>query len=243
MRRQRIRHSLLIISLLLFPITQFYFSPYISIDGAAQGIVSGSLLVFVVLFLAGIFVGRAPCGWIMPCGGLQEVCFYANDKAVPVGGKDYIKRIIWVVWFGLLLTLLLFNFGHWSVDPLYHIAGGISISAPVFFIIYYAVLIVFVANSLLIGKRASCHYICWMAPFMILGRALGNAINAPRLQLSVDADACVSCRHCSASCPMGIDVHQLIQTNRMEHPECIFCHECVSQCPEHALAIQFQRSK
>lgn len=74
MKAIRRRRTVLILSLLLFPNTQFYLSPYLPVDGAFQGIVSGSLLVFFALVLAGIFVGRAPCGWIMPCGGLQEVC-------------------------------------------------------------------------------------------------------------------------------------------------------------------------
>ena len=40
-RRQQWRWAILLTSLLLFPVTLNYFSPYLVIDGAAQGIVSG----------------------------------------------------------------------------------------------------------------------------------------------------------------------------------------------------------
>lgn len=57
-RRQRVRQALLLVSLLLFPLTIHYFSPYIIVDGAAQGIVSGSMIVFVLMFLSSLLVGR-----------------------------------------------------------------------------------------------------------------------------------------------------------------------------------------
>jgi polyferredoxin len=64
----------------LFPVTINYFSPYIIIDGASQGVVAGSFITFALLFLVSLFLGRAFCGWICPAGGLQEWCFTVNDK-------------------------------------------------------------------------------------------------------------------------------------------------------------------
>jgi polyferredoxin len=62
--RQRIRKGLIIVSLLLFPVIMNYLSPYVIIDGASQGIVNGSLIVFGLQFLAALFVGRLWCGWV-----------------------------------------------------------------------------------------------------------------------------------------------------------------------------------
>jgi len=75
----------------LLPLTLFYFSPYLPVLGAIGGIVAGSVLVFCIMFLLGIFIGKAPCGWIMGCGGLQEACFYIQnmlDGAVYDTGAD-----------------------------------------------------------------------------------------------------------------------------------------------------------
>ena len=64
--RQRIRKGLIITSLLLFPVIMNYLSPYVIIDGASQGIVNGSLIIFGLQFLSALFVGRLWCGWACP---------------------------------------------------------------------------------------------------------------------------------------------------------------------------------
>lgn len=68
MNRQNIRKLILIISMLLFPITIWYMSPYLIIQGAMEGIVSGSFIVFVCMLLGSIFFGRIFCGWLCPMG-------------------------------------------------------------------------------------------------------------------------------------------------------------------------------
>ena len=60
--RQKTRKALIIFSFLLFPITINYFSPYVIIDGASQGIVNGSFISFALMFLSALFVGRLWCG-------------------------------------------------------------------------------------------------------------------------------------------------------------------------------------
>lgn len=57
MNRQNIRKLLLIISLLLFPITIWYMSPYLIIQGAMEGIITGSFVVFTCMLLGSIFAG------------------------------------------------------------------------------------------------------------------------------------------------------------------------------------------
>lgn len=79
-KRQRVRKAIIIISFLLFPITLYYFSPYIIIDGLAKGILSGSFIVFAILLIGSIFFGRIFCGWICPAGGLGEICTNVNNN-------------------------------------------------------------------------------------------------------------------------------------------------------------------
>jgi len=78
--RQKIRKALLLVSFLLFPVTINYFSPYIIMDGASQGIIAGSFITFTLLFFVSLFFGRAFCGWVCPGAGIQEWCFAVNDK-------------------------------------------------------------------------------------------------------------------------------------------------------------------
>ena len=114
---------------------------------------------------------------------------------------------------------------------------GISVSSPQMFIIYYAVLFLLLTIVLIFGRRALCHYVCWMAPFMIFGRKLGNLLLLPGLRLRAQKEKCIGCKACNASCPMGIDVYALVQKGRMHHDECILCGECVHACKPNTLHL------
>lgn len=80
MKRQKIRKLLLIASLLLFPITLYYFSPDLIINAGLSGIINGSLIVFVLMFILSIPFGRLFCAYLCPAGGLQECGFLINEK-------------------------------------------------------------------------------------------------------------------------------------------------------------------
>lgn len=90
-RRPEIRKAIILTSFLLFPITINYFSPYLIIDGASQGIIAGSFITFALFFLVSLFLGRAFCGWACPAGGVQEWCFSVNDKKARGGRFNWIK--------------------------------------------------------------------------------------------------------------------------------------------------------
>ena len=73
MDRQKIRKALMLLMFALFPVIYYYFSPYLIIMGAAEGIIVGSLIVFASLFVFSLFLGRAFCGWVCPAGATQEL--------------------------------------------------------------------------------------------------------------------------------------------------------------------------
>ena len=58
-RAQRVRKGLLLFFFLLFPVVFNFLSPYLSLSGAMQGAVSGSLLFFKRRFASLITLG----GW------------------------------------------------------------------------------------------------------------------------------------------------------------------------------------
>lgn len=65
---QQLREALLFVSLLLFPITLYYFSPAMIIAGAAAGVVAGSFIAIGWMFRAAVFLGKLWCGWACPAG-------------------------------------------------------------------------------------------------------------------------------------------------------------------------------
>lgn len=239
MNRQVIRKAFLLISFLLFPITQFYFSPYLIIDGASKGIVNGSFIVFIFFIVGGTFVGRAFCGWIMPCGGLQEICFIVNNKKAKGGKLNLIKYFIWIPWLLVIIGMIVQFGGYRTIDPFFHIENGISVGQPWTYFIYYGVIILIVTFSLVFGKRAGCHYICWMAPFMLVGRKIRNFLKTPALQLISNKRKCISCNQCNKSCPMSLDVSSMVDRENMENSECILCGACVDVCKTNAIKYSF----
>ncbi|HRY75835.1 MAG TPA: hypothetical protein P5217_06100, partial [Methanoregulaceae archaeon] len=59
--RQRMRLALIILSFILYPVTFAYISCPIITEAASRGIASGGLVVFALLFLSSLVVGRIWC--------------------------------------------------------------------------------------------------------------------------------------------------------------------------------------
>lgn len=238
-RRQRVRQAILLFSLLVFPLTIYYFSPYIIVDGAAQGIISGSMIVFALMFLSSLLVGRLWCGWLCPAGGLQAACARVNNKRSAGGRWNWVKWGIWIPWMVVIIFLAVRAGGFRTLNPFHNLEGGVAIAQPHWYAIYYIIVGLFVLLALLFGRQAACHYICWMAPFMILGRKIRNALAWPSLRLKADPEQCTSCQKCTRDCPMSLDVHAMVQASNMENSECILCGTCVDHCPNHAIRFTF----
>jgi polyferredoxin len=146
-RRQEIRNFLLLLSFLLFPITQFYFSPYLIIDGTMQRAITASFLVFLLLLFGGLFLGRPFCGWVMPCGAFQELCARVQNK--PVSGRlSKIKWLIWIPWLLAVVGMAIQRGGYRRVDILYKLESGVSVREVWMYGIYYGVIAILLVLSL-----------------------------------------------------------------------------------------------
>jgi ferredoxin-type protein NapH len=248
-RRQRVRKALLFVSLLLFPVTLYYFSPAIILQAASEGIVNASFIVFGLMFLSALVVGRLWCGWACPAGALQEFGQPINDKPTSGGWFNGIKWGIWIPWIGLIVTLAIRAGGYRRVDPLYQLETGVTLSLPLdsggppWFLIYYIIIALFFGLAVILGRRAGCHTICWMAPFMILGRKLRNLVKWPALRLVAEPAKCSDCQTCTRNCPMSLDVNGMVQQADMENSECILCGTCVDGCTKSAIRFSFSGGK
>ncbi|MCD4795248.1 MAG: 4Fe-4S binding protein [Bacteroidales bacterium] len=240
--RQRIRSLILTISFIVFPVTMFWFSPVLIINGAADGILAGSATLFILLFFSSIFLGRAFCGWACPAGAIQEWLILVRPKRVS-NKFNWIKWLIWVPWLSLIVYMFILAGGIKSIQPTYMIESGISIDEPFKYIIFFIFLLIFLILSVSIGRRASCHYICWMSPFMIIGNKISNIFNIPGLRISKDIDKCTDCGKCSESCMMSLDLKTSIKYKTVFNTECILCGHCVDNCETNALRFSFNKLK
>lgn len=247
--RQRVRKFIVIVVFLSFPITMNYLSPYLIMAGAAQGIVTGSLITFSLFFLFSLFLGRAWCGWVCPGGAMQEIVEPVNNK--PVNGKkmDWVKWLIWIPWISLIVWSFIQAGGIQQVDPFFGTEGGISVAGsaerPILFsyLVYYIVIVLFTGLAIIFGRRAGCHSVCWMAPFMMLGRWMRNRFGWASLRLKADSSACIDCKICNGHCPMSLPVNRMVLDGAMENSECILCGSCVDYCPKDAIHFLFSANK
>lgn len=244
--KQTVRKTILLISFLLFPVTIWYFSPYLIVQAASEHIMNGSFIVFCLMFVSSLFIGRAWCGYLCPAGGLQECAMMINDKPCKQGWRDKIKFVIWGLMMIAVVVMFVMGKNDVTIDFFYMTDHGVSVTEIYNYVIYYAVIILLVAPALIHGRRAACHYICWMAPFMIIGSAIGYKLHLPQLHVETVSSACVSCGKCNRACPMGLDVSNLSKTGSIDfQTECIKCGACISACPNSTLryTMKWKRNK
>lgn len=238
--RQRIRKGIILFTFLLLPAIFYYFSPYLIIMGASEGVISGSFIVFIVLFLSALFLGRGFCSWFCPLAGIQEASFLARDKNVN-NKYNWIRYLIWIPWIAIIIYMAVRAGGFRRVDFTYQTTYGFSISDVYALFMYLIVVIVTIILSFAVGKRALCHYGCWMSPFMIGGRKFRNLFKWPSLRLKAQKDRCTDCKTCNKNCSMSLDVNNMVRIEKMENPECILCGMCVDNCKKDVIKYSFSK--
>ena len=64
MKGQHVRKGILIASFALFPVSIFYFSPYLIVWGAFSGVVAGRAVAYALQLVIEVFLRRAVSGWL-----------------------------------------------------------------------------------------------------------------------------------------------------------------------------------
>jgi ferredoxin-type protein NapH len=237
-QRQKLRKGIILTSFFLFPAIFYYLSPVLIIQASMTGIISGSFIMFLIMFISALFMGRGYCGWVCPAAGCQEAIFTARDKKVTKG--DFVKWVIWVPWIGAIIILAVRAGGYHDIDFFYQTTYGFSVADLPSLIAYFMVLfLLIVAPAFIFGKRSFCHHLCWMAPFMILGRKVRNLFKWSSLTLTSTPEACIHCRTCTNSCPMSLPVEAMVTNNKLENSECILCGTCVDGCKQGVLTYRW----
>lgn len=239
MERQRIRKGLILVSFFLFPAIFYYLSPFLIIQASFERIINGSFIVFLLLFASALVVGRGYCGWLCPAAGCQEALFLARSRKVTRGNS--IKWMIWVPWISSIAAIAYISGGYKEVDFFYQTTHGLSIGNFQSLLAYFVVLLLLIVlPAFIVGKRSFCHHLCWMAPFMIIGRTIRNYFHWPSLQLKSSPDACVHCHACSDNCPMSLPVEEMVSRDFMENKECVLCGTCVDGCRQGAIKYSWK---
>lgn len=231
---QKIRKPIVISTAILFHlllIFHLFFSPVIIVLASWRSIINASFVAFVLIFMLSLFFGRAYCSWFCPGCGIQEILSVFIKRKSKNSKALYIKYFIFAIWIGAIITGYIINGIH-TIDLAYGMTG-VTLERKIILTIGAIALIV--PLTAIFGKFASCKYICWQAPFMIIGTKIRNYFNFKGLRLISNKDQCTSCKVCTLKCPMNLDVMDNVRNGEMENNECILCGTCIDHCNQKAI--------
>jgi ferredoxin len=213
--------------------------PSESMQTLELGYVNAGFILFGLLLVATLVVGRFFCGWACHVVAYQDLCAWLLRKIglkpkpvrsrllawVPLGAALYM--FVWpqiVRWLdrtgqpGLGWHLTTTRFWDTFPGPL---VAALTLLVDGFLIVY------------LLGAKGFCTYGC---PY---GGLFGVADRVAMGKIRV-TDACEGCGHCTDVCTSNVRVHEEVRTHRMVvDPGCMKCLDCVNVCPKDALYFGF----
>ncbi len=231
---QKVRKPIVISTAILFHlllIFHLFFSPVIIVIAAYQSIVNASFIAFMLILFLSLFFGRAYCSWFCPGCGIQEILSLVIKKKSRNSKALYIKYFIFIIWLGAIVTGYVIN-GIQKIDLSF---GMSDINLVRKIVLTAGALLIIVPLTAIFGKYASCKYICWQVPFMIIGTKIRNYFNMKGLRLKSNSTNCSNCNSCTLKCPMNLDVMKNVIAGKMDNTECILCGSCIDQCAHQAI--------
>lgn len=193
-----------------------------------------SLVLFIGLIPLTYVFGRVWCGWICHFGALQEFIhknskwnFWKTPKAQKVlFGVQIGVFAIWVLWLLIAQTSYICKY-----DPFVKIFN-LNINGIVNYIIvgFLIVLSLFV-------NRPFCRAIC------PIGFVLGWVARIPYARRLHIKDFCIGCSKCKTRCDKGAIVGEKSIKHQVDANACIFCGECMSECPQQGFTTHEVKQK
>lgn len=237
---QKIRKPIVISTAILFHlllIFHLFFSPVIIVSASYKSIINASFVAFAIIFLLSLFFGRAYCSWFCPGCGVQEVLSMFIKKKSKNSKALYIKYFIFIIWIGVIITGYIINGIH-KIDFTY---GMSDVTFERKVILTIGAIILIVPLTVIFGKFASCKYICWQAPFMVIGTKIRDYFHFKGLRLKSENIKCNSCKVCTTKCPMNIDVMENVKNEQMTNTECILCGNCIDHCKQKVIRFSITK--
>ena len=196
-----------------------------------------NLVLLLAVLVTGFLLRSAFCGWICPLGFIQEmvnaVSRFLQKHFIPLRKSmrklreqsssladldkalRYLKYFVlaWAIVGAAYFGVMVFrNYDPWAaLINIYEL----SFSQGTFILILTLVAAFFI-------DRPWCRYLC------PLGAASCLVGKLSPMYLKREESSCTSCKICTRSCPMGLEVHTV---DKITSADCISCLECVGACP------------
>ena len=201
------------------------------------GYVNAGFVLFALLILATLVVGRFFCGWACHVVAYQDASAWLLGK-LGLRPRAIRSRALMAVpflaAFDMFLLPTLFRLGRGEAAPslsAHFVTTDLwaSFPGPTIALLTFAVdgfLLVW-----FLGAKGFCTNACpYGAFFGVAQRVAPGRIRA--------SDACEGCGHCTSVCTSNVRVHEEVARYRqVVDPGCMRCMDCVSACPTNALSF------
>lgn len=194
-------------------------------------------LAFGTVLLVGVLAGRLLCGWVCPFGFLQDMLFKLPTRKINIPRwSRFVKYPILV----FTVFLIPFFLGEETLYSFCRICpvSAIQVTIPnyIFSSFHYLstqsiiklCVLCFVIVLAILSSRSFCKVFCPIGALL----APLNLISFHTV--TVDRNACVSCRKCDRLCPTDVvpseRISNGIPANRAF--DCVVCHDCKSLCSQ-----------
>lgn len=203
---------------------------------ASRSLIANFWPALVILGLTLVF-GRVWCGWICPTGTIFDLYGF-KDRVFKWQGLRYVKYVLLAVIFIMALfgsatlmffepiTVLVRGLTAGIVPVVQDLAAGVAINWTKVSV-GAAALLIFALLANIVERRFWCRYLC------PLGATIGLLSKFSLFKRNV-SESCVSCGHCTPTCPMGAISHDDFKS---DPAECIVCMDCVPHCPTKSIAF------
>ncbi|MDF2988900.1 MAG: hypothetical protein K0R50_4410 [Eubacterium sp.] len=186
-----------------------------------------ALICMLAPSLVATVKGRMWCGNFCPRGSFNDILLskISRNRAVPkiLRSRRFRK---------LFLVLLMSAFA----IQLFMAWGSLAATGSVFVRMIIITTLITIALGILYSHRAWC-IICPMGTMASWVTVMvGSKKSSGLKKVSFDSEKCVSCKLCSKTCPVGIDVLSYKETGTVNDPDCIKCNQCVYKCPKKSLS-------
>ncbi len=240
MKRENLRRTILAVSAFLMPFTIFFISPAVIVMAASKGVINSSAIVYFLIFIAALFAGRIWCGWLCPCGAMQEIIGRGCEKKTSEGFLNSFKYAVFIIWAVIIAFLFAAAGKIAGVNPLFGTEDGLF---PEILYVYLFLLAAILVFTFVFGGRFACRYFCPMGVITIIGRKTGDALSLPGLRLAAEPEKCTGCGLCDAACPMGLKVSEMVKADDTKNNDCITCGACTDACKRGAVRLELSRKK
>lgn len=208
-------------------------------DTLVTGMVNAGFVLFALLILSTLVLGRWFCGWGCHLVALQDACTWMLAK-LKLEPKPIRSRVLAFVplfaafdMFFLPMILRRWQGGsmptwamHLSTSEFWMRFPGPAITVLTFLVCGFAIVWI-------LGNKGFCTYACPYGAFF----GVADRVAPGRIRVT---DACEGCGHCTVACTSNVRVHEeVLKFGQVVDSGCMKCLDCIDVCPKDALYFGF----